>query len=163
MAPENWSSRRQEYAASEGHREDREERQGDCASGPYGRVAVPPLTGDHCHEDSMSNLSVSRITEEDARSVVSMRSQDEHDLGGIEMELSSVRIWGIGRGSKRRWTSLAPTESYEIGAGASSPEPKTCWIPKSVKAGRRSPPPRRGELLPAERAWTSYLLATRTS
>ena len=32
---------------------------------------------------------------------------------------------GIGRGSKRL-ASLAPTESYEIGAGASSLEPKTC-------------------------------------
>ena len=35
---------------------------------------------------------------------------------------------GIGRGSKRV-ASLAPTESYEIGAGASSHEPKTCRAP----------------------------------
>jgi hypothetical protein len=51
---------------------------------------------------------------------------------GNDTEFSGAQTWGIGRGSKRRRTSLAPTESYEIGAGASSPEPKTCWTPKSV-------------------------------
>jgi hypothetical protein len=80
------------------------------------------LTGDHCHEDSCNINCSQRQYQKDARSVAAFA----HNLCDNEMELSGVRIWGIGRGSKRGWTSLAPTESYEIGAGASSPEPKTC-------------------------------------